>query len=83
MAAKDVLHFCCPLTSKTWHLSINKSASVGSMEFSTIGQGTQKESHPLVHQVTGRQKLMWAVEPAGACELTPKPFGCDPWKTLT
>lgn len=44
---------------------------MGAMESSTICQGTLEESHPLVHQVIGRQNLVQAVETAGACELTP------------
>lgn len=36
---------------------MKKSTSVGSVGSSTLRQGTQKESHPPVHPVIGRQTL--------------------------
>ena len=58
-------------------------ASMGAMKSSTICQGTQEESHPLVLQVLARQTLVRAVEPAGVCELTPPSLGHSSWKILT
>lgn len=44
---------------------MNRSASVGAEGSSTIHQGTQEQWVPFVHQVTGRQTSVLAVEPAG------------------
>lgn len=49
-----------PLTTKFWHPFMNKSTSVGIVGSSTICQGTQKVSHPPVHQVIDRtQDKAW------------------------
>lgn len=46
---------------------MNQSAYMEAVESSSIHQGTQEESRPPVRWVLGRQKVLWAMEPAGAC----------------
>lgn len=57
------------------HLSINNSAFEGTLKFSTIHQRTEKESHPSVHQIAGRQSMGPAVSSAVACEPAPAQLG--------
>lgn len=56
-----------PLATTVCHPTIDQSASVGTVESSTIWQGTQKESHPPTCPVIGIHTLV-PVDPEGAYE---------------
>ena len=53
-----------PTVTEVQHSSMNKGALEGAIGSSTIHQGTQEKSHPIVHQVIGKQTLILTIDPA-------------------
>ena len=53
---------------------MNKSKFGGVVGSSTNCQGAWEESFPPVHQVIGRQTLVWAAKPDKSRKLAPTPF---------
>ena len=76
MVEEDTSCFSTPALTMLWHPSIDKSAFVGEVGSSTICQGTQRESHPAMHLVIGRQTSVPALDPAVAREPAQAPFSC-------
>lgn len=63
---------------------MDRSAFVGVVESSIIGQGTSEESHPPMPQATGIQAIVSAVDLPEAHKLTPAHnFIGEPWETLS